>query len=69
MHVDIPATEASYSRRKLVLGKSVTPAELGVSEGTAKGGYRGFWDERWDFMRTQASIATDPTACPPSPDS
>ena len=27
-----------------------------------------FWDERWDFMRTRASIAADPTPCLLSPD-
>jgi hypothetical protein len=29
---------------------------------------KGFWDERWDFMRTRASVASDPPACSPSPD-
>src|SRR5262245_9077746 len=42
----------------------ITPSRAGGLKGNRRGRYKGSWDKGWDFMRTQASIATDPTAGP-----
>src|SRR5215475_12918035 len=59
---ETPLCFASPSPPSGWTGDSHSPAieHAGHTRGTARGGYKGFWDKSWDFMRTEASVAIDP---------